>query len=459
MARQSKIDLQLDPSISKSIVYSASDTPFIEVIEQICTMADLRFSIIGKSIRIEPDTPYAYNYNVQFLSSARKSSNRISVATDVFSPQAQQKNAIDNGSNSSVDVQGNADFWGELEANLKIILNVSDAQKPTYSIHKQGGIISVLGNSKHHARVKSYLDQLRKSASSQVLIEAKIIEVILRDEFKSGINWNKVGKRGDLALQGNFGTKATSSKFLTPSSAQSEMIRFGAAGRTFSSILNALEEFGNSRTLSSPRLTVMNNQTAVLKVAQNQVYFKLNYDKQFSTQVARESVSVTSDIQTVPIGLVLSVQPSIDSETGEVILFLRPTISRLSESVKDPAVEIAYNANINSNNSSSLAPLTPSLVPVVEVREIDSVLRLKNGEIAVMGGLMEVRSMSDLSKLPIAGDIPLLGELFKSNTDGNYVVELVILLKATIKDDGAPEPHAADTRVASYINDPRPLTK
>jgi MSHA type pilus biogenesis protein MshL len=455
ISRQTKVDLQLDPNITKAIHYTATDVPFIEVIEQICDLANLRFTVIGKSIRIEPDSLYSQNYNIQFLSVSRKSENQISTATDVFTG-AQQGKTGDNGSNSSINVTGNSDFWAELETNLDVLLAANGGQAATYSIHRQAGIITVMGNSRHHKIVKNYLDKLRGAASSQVLIEAKIVEVILRDEFKSGINWAKVGKRTDWVVSSNFGNKANSSRFLSPSSSQTEMIRLGAQGQTFSAILNALEEFGVSRTLSSPRLTVMNNQTAVLKVAQNQVYFKLKYEKQFSTQVNREDVSVSSDIQTVPIGLIMSVQPSIDPETGEIILFLRPTISRLSETVTDPAVEIAYNANINANNSSSLTPLTPSKIPVVEVREIDSVLRLKDNEIAVMGGLMEVRSINDTSKLPIIGDVPLAGELFKSNTDGNYVVELVILLKATIKNDGA-NPHPADIRAQSYIKDPRPL--
>jgi general secretion pathway protein D len=235
-----------------------------------------------------------------------------------------------------------------------------------------------------------------------------------------------------------------------------DVLSIGLQGRTFTGLLKAIEEFGVSRTLSSPRLTVMNNQTAILKVAQNQVYFRLNYDKQLSLMVNRESVSVSSDIQTVPIGLVMSVQPAIDYDKGSIILSLRPTISRLSQSVKDPAVDIAFNAAGGSNGS--FQP-TPSLIPVVEVREIDSVLRLQSGEIAVLGGLMEARTINGSAKLPVAGDIPVLGEIFKSTVEGDEVIELVILLRATIiEEEETPRPDAADQRLyQDYINDPRPL--
>jgi MSHA type pilus biogenesis protein MshL len=485
LARQAGIDLQLAPNITSHFVFSAKSQPFINVIEDMCELGGLRYKIINKAVRIEVDTPYAENYNVQFLNLARSSQNRISIATDVFSNMGSNTNPnkapIDNGSNSSVNVASTSDFWAELENNLKIILGHSN-QAPAstspslgppllgpatttspstianYSLHKQAGIVSVFGTAKHHKEVESYLKHLRAAASSQVLIEAKIVEVNLKEEFKSGINWQKIGNHGDWQFNAKFGDLSQNSRFHDPTSPTTNLVSIGGAGTNFSSILQALQEFGASRTLSSPRLTVMNNQTAILKVAQNQVYFRINYDKQFSTTIQQQSVNISSDIQTVPIGLVMSVQPSIDPETGEIILFLRPTISRLNQAVRDPAVDIAYNANINAGtNASELIKPHPSLVPVVEVREIDSVLRLKDGEIAILGGLMEIRSTQDNAKLPFLGDVALVKELFNSYTEGDLVIELVILLKATILEDAA-DPDNADRRLLqSYVRDPRPL--
>ncbi len=467
LARQTGIDLQLDPAINNKIVFTAKNKPFIHVIESMCDLAGLRYKINNQALRIEIDSPYTANYNVQFLNLSRTSQNRISIATDVFSNVSNTNAAkapIDNGSNSSVSVTGANDFWNELENNLKIILEYGSSP-PTqgaatplanYSLHRQAGVVSILGTSKHHKAVNAYLEMLRKAACSQVLIEAKIIEVNLKDEFRSGINWQKVGNHSDWQFNGKFGDFSRNSHFLDPNSAQTDMISMGAGGKTFSAILQALQEFGASRTLSSPRLTVMNNQTAILKVARNQVYFRLNYDKQYNTSVQRESIAVSSDIQTVPIGLVMSVQPSIDLSTGEIILFLRPTISRLCQSVKDPAIDIAYNANA-SENSRTPAQITPSLIPVVEVREIDSILRIKNEEIAILGGLMEIRSIQDSSKLPVLGDMPILKEFLSSYTEGDQVVELVILLRAKILEEAA-KPDAADQRlIKDYMQDPRPL--
>ncbi|MBX9806031.1 MAG: hypothetical protein K2Y18_09835 [Alphaproteobacteria bacterium] len=456
LARQAEVGLAMDSKVTERLQFSANNRPFIDVMDDICEVTDLRYKISGPSIRIEVDTPYAMNYNLNFLNLARLAENRISIATDVFSSIKDTKSSADNGSNSTISGKGNSDFWTELDANLKTILSAYSTEKEgaSYSLHRQAGVVSVYGTGRQHRLVAEYLNNLRAGVSSQVLIEAKVIEVSLKDQYKCGINWQKLAGgafHSDLAL----GDLAQRGRFMDPTSAQTDMLSFGLQGKTFSGLLKAIEEFGASRTLSSPRLTVMNNQTAILKVAQNQVYFRLNYDKQLNLSVNRESINVSSDIQTVPIGLVLSVQPSIDQEAGDIILSLRPTISRLTHSVSDPAVEIAF---ANAKSYGGPQP-KPSLIPVVEVREIDSVLRLKSGEIAVLGGLMEARTTNGTEKMPVAGDLPVIGQLFTSSADGDEVVELVILLRASIIED-APPLDAADERLyEDYFEDPRPMRR
>lgn len=455
LARQAEIDLQLDHTIDAKIIFTAQKRPFIDVIKSMCEMANLRYDVLGNAIRIERDTPYSQNYNVQFLNLSRTSEDQLAVASDVFSSVGPSKsNMNDNVSKSALKATTKNDFWEELEQNLKTIL-VSGNEKGTYSMHRQAGLIALHATRKQHQQVQLYLEKLRHVACCQVLIEAKIIEVTLKDEYRSGINWQTLGTKGDLEITANFGDMAKKGAFLDPSTAQTDMVSFGAKGSKFSAIANTLQEFGLVRTLSSPRLTVMNNQAAILKVAQNKVYFRLNYDKMYNSQNNAQSTTVSSDIQTVPIGLLMMVQPSIDPETGEIILFLRPSISRLTQSVADPAIDIAYNAG-NTTGSVTKAPVQ-SMIPVVEVREIDSVLRLNNKEMAVLGGLMEVRSSEHKQGLPGLDEVPILRDLTGSLSEGDTIVELVIVLKATIMDNGAA-PDGADHRLMDkYTIDPRPL--
>lgn len=455
LARQAEIDLQLDHTIDAKIIFTAQKRPFIDVIKSMCEMANLRYDVLGNAIRIERDTPYSQNYNVQFLNLSRTSEDQLAVASDVFSSVGPSKsNMNDNVSKSALKATTKNDFWEELEQNLKTIL-VSGNEKGTYSMHRQAGLIALHATRKQHQQVQLYLEKLRHVACCQVLIEAKIIEVTLKDEYRSGINWQTLGTKGDLEITANFGEMARKGAFLDPGASQTDMVSFGAKGSKFSAIANTLQEFGLVRTLSSPRLTVMNNQAAILKVAQNKVYFRLNYDKMYNSQNNAQSTTVSSDIQTVPIGLLMMVQPSIDPETGEIILFLRPSISRLTQSVADPAIDIAYNAG-NTTGSVTKAPVQ-SMIPVVEVREIDSVLRLSNKEMAVLGGLMEVRSSEHKQGLPGLDEVPILRDLTGSLTEGDTIVELVIVLKATIMDNGAA-PDGADHRLMDkYTTDPRPL--
>jgi MSHA type pilus biogenesis protein MshL len=446
LAQSHQIDIQLDSAIDRKILFSAHQKPFIDVIKDICDLAELRFSIKGQAIRIEVDTPFPQNYNIQHLNLVRSTDNHTSIATDVFSNGTEFNGPTDNGSNSNVTAKMESNFWSELDSNLKVILGDTSL----FTLHRQGGIITVRGTAKQHRAVTAYLNSLRRATATQVLIEAKVIEVNLKDEFKAGINWQQLtGRiRADIPL----GKIAQEGKITAPMHVHQDILNFGVNTGDFSSILQAIQQFGATNTISSPRLTVLNNQSAILKVAQNQVYFRLRYDKQYNLIGNRESINVASDIQTVPIGLVMAVQPSIDDDTGEIILSLRPTISRLNRSIADPAIDIAYRASGGRGDSPK-----PSLVPVVEVREIDSVLRVKSGKIAILGGLMESRQSLENTKVPWLGDVWGVGKLASSKSETDEVVELVILLRATIL-EGDEDLNPADQRLADeYASDARPF--
>lgn len=493
LSQQSGIDLQLEADINEKIIYSAQNQPLIDVVHGICELTNLRYILTKNAIQITKDTPYPQTYTVQFLNQNRTSNNKTSIATDIFSPNGETDLTSGNGSNSVISAETNNDFWSELERNLNIILKsgslkkdpktlsprqtkdrnssqdslsdkentISDEDKKapsqevanSFSIHRQAGIITVNANSRDQALIASYLNSLKKTTHTQVLIEAKIIEVNLKDEFKAGIDWRRLASEG---VQANLtlGKMAQEGKITNPMHHHGDLLTLGFKTDNFSAILNAIQQFGSCKTLSSPRLTVLNNQNAILKVAKNQVYFRLRYDRQFNYNINRDNLTVSSDIQTVPIGLVMSVQPSIDSSTGKITLSLRPTISRLSRSVADPAVDLAYAASGGRGDRPQ-----PSLIPVVDVREIDTLIETKPGKIVVLGGLMESRKAFEENKLPVLGDIPLLGKLVTGQSEVDEVVELVILLKCTLMDtDSAYELNPADARlVTEFTDDPRPI--
>ncbi|MBN9343963.1 MAG: hypothetical protein J0H87_06305 [Holosporales bacterium] len=431
IAQQAKVDIALDPLIKGGINFQVYNKEVIEVVHEICAIARLRYKICNNILRIELDRPYLKNYNVQFLSLSRENQNRLSIATDVFTAVDSRKAELDNGSNTLLKAETKTDFWEEVENTLATILlpenMLVEQTEPSYAIHKQAGIVSIFATEAQHQQVEKYLHLLGENTVSQVLIEAKVVEVLLKDEFKSGINWNIIKEK--FVLQAPLGRLGTPGPF-KETSVQKDVLTMGAGGPEFTSFLYFMEKFGTVRTLSSPRLTVMNNQSAVLKVATNHVFFRIDYNRDYGYDSRREHEYVSSEIQTIPIGLVMVVHPAINLENESITMTLRPTISRIVDEKQDPAVAIVSEQK------------QQSLVPEVQVRELDSVVHMKSGEIVIMGGLMEERSDNEQTSIPgitetVEGlNIPFLDFLFKSKSDQRVVSELVIFLRATIFHNG-----------------------
>lgn len=339
----------------------------------------------------------------------------------------------------------------------------------SYAINKSAGIVSVFGNSRQQKLVKAYLEQVLAKATNQVLIEAKVVEVTLSDQYKAGIDWQKVFNLAGATqtIGGNFITSVPSFPKQVLDATDANPFSLGWTGASLTALINFVQGFGTVRTLSSPRLTVMNNQTAVLKVAQNQVYFSLTatVTSTPSTTGAAPSQTATysSQVHTVPIGVVMTVQPTIDPDTNQITMQLRPTVSVHNGDVADPAVSLSLasacaGSTTGPCSASSISQaVTNSLVPVVEVREMDSVVTVPSGDVVIMGGLMQETTTKQQTGVPGVQDVPLAGNLFKAQSDEGDLTELVIFLKATMV-HGADSVDWADKDLYQrYMHDPRPL--
>ncbi len=322
-----------------------------------------------------------------------------------------------------------------------------------YIMNRQAGMLTVSANDKQQQLITTFLDKMRSNASAQVLIEAKIVEITLDERYQSGIQWSVLGHKYGV----NF-TGSTLGASDTNTSNTATSINLGR-GTDLNNLINLIEEFGTTRTLSSPRLSAINNQQAVLTFARNQVYFHLTVEQGTTTSVgniaSNTPPTVTSEVKTVPIGLILTMQPSISLESNEVTLNVRPTLSRLAGTVPDPAA--AYLASTISSSNSKTASLLQNNVPIVEVRELDSILKLKSGEVMVIGGLMEQGGSNRDAGIPFADEVPWFGNLFKNTTKTNTSTELVIFIRATIVDSNG-QSHPADQKIYDkFTRDPRPL--
>jgi general secretion pathway protein D len=442
MADLAGVNIFIVQEVEGSISFTAKNRPFLDILKDICGGAGLKYSIDGNSVKIEIDTPTLKIYNVQFLNIQRDSVSTVSVSTDIFSNQSlgikgDASPGQANGSSSTVSGIVKNDFWTELETSLKTIIG-EEADGSHLSVHRQGGLVTICATQAKHNEVQKYLRLLKDTTESQVLIEAKILEVNLKDEYRSGINWNVV--RGGAKLEKKF-------------SNADGLFSFGVERANLSAIAGLIERFGAVKTLSSPRITVLNNQSAILKVAQNEIVYIPELQRQYATVSDNRSTDfLSTTIRTVPIGLIISVFSSADRKNGTILINLRPTISRI---VSYREVPFFYQTATATGAAATGQSAQYHRIPIVDVRELDSVLRLNSGQIVVMGGLMQESSINSRDGLPGFKAVDFLAG---SNDKSTHITELVIFLKATILRKKSASHHAADKRMYdAFANDPRPL--
>lgn len=296
--------------------------------------------------------------------------------------------------------------------------------------HPESGVLSVRATALQHEKIQEFLDKVTRSSHRQVLIEAMVTEVRLSRDHQQGIDWSAatLGRSGFSMAQKASGSITTPPSSLLQLSYSNPQSRLGA----IRAAINLLEGFGTVKVLSSPKLSVMNNQTAVIKVVDNNVYFTLKADTTANTNTT--TTTFTTTLQSVPVGFVMNVTPQI-SETDSVMLNIRPSISSVVDYVTDPNPSLANPCGFGTTGCA--IPPIESRIPVVRTREMESMLRVDDGNIAVMGGLIEDRIENVDNTIPGLSRLPVIGELFKQRRDQSIKTELVIFLRPTILRDAS----------------------
>lgn len=436
LARDQRIGLELRPGAERLVSLSVFNRPLPELIERLCDQADLRCEFDGKHLTVMPDTPFLRAYRIDYVNLARDMNGTIATSTQI----ATSSSAVDakgsssgsagNASLTQISAKATNHFWETLENNLRALLKEHgrSIQKPRCETarrlkpngsgvevscesgtgseesaavisNRETGTLMVLANASQHQKVAEFIELVQGAAQRQVMIEATIAEVTLADGYRQGIDWNRPGIPFiRVNSQGASGSMQPSVSYLS---------------NQLDVRLDWLETFGTVKVLSSPKLSVLNNQTAILKVVEEVVYFLVDASVTEYGNSDREKITATTKPQSVSVGLVMAITPQIGRD-GAIILGVRPTISSISGFKDDP------NPSLGS---------IPNRVPQIRTREMESVLRLADGEIAVLGGLMEDKLDTDTSRIPLLGAIPLLGELFTRRENSIRRSELVIFLR------------------------------
>jgi len=256
------------------------------------------------------------------------------------------------------------------------------------------------------------------SARKQVLIEATVVEVTLNDDFQAGVDWQRLatGNGWNLTqstLAGNLGT----APFLSATYSDSN------ADRDISASIKALDSFGDVSVMSSPKIMALNNQTSILKVVDNRVYFTTEVEEQDGGENNPAKTTFTTTVHTVPVGFVMNVTPYITG-TDEIILNIKPTLSRILQFVDTPNPALAA-AGISNK------------VPEIQVREMESILRVTNGDTAIIGGLMQDTAAKNSTGIPGLHDVESVGFLFGTQERNLSKSELVIFLRPRIIDNAS----------------------
>ncbi len=323
-------------------------------------------------------------------------------------------------SGAQVTTRTDSDFWVNLERSLKTLIGEDEGRK--IITDPLSGTVMIHALPRELMDVENYLNTLQDSVNRQVIIEAKIIEVQLNDAFQAGVNWTQFidiqGTSRELTA-GVFGTGLGSPlnniTGADPTSLGS-VFALNAHIGDFDALLELLKTQGDVQVLSSPRVSTVNNQKAIIKVGTDQ-YFVTDLD--VDTDIADSVSNQSADVTLTPFfsGVALDVTPQID-QNGNITMHVHPAISEVTEDSKQ--------ISISSSTSFSL-PLAASTI-----RESDTIVRARNGQVVVIGGLMQDIVKDDVSSTPFFGDLPMIGNAFRHTRKVSRKTELVILLRPMI---------------------------
>jgi MSHA biogenesis protein MshL len=446
-------NLVVHPQVEGEISLTLQNVTIDEVLDAVQDMYGYQYRKQRGLYQVLPARMASRIYKVDYLNVARSGRSNTLVSSGQVSQNAQgnrdtgssagratstqQPGARAEGqqSGSQVETRSESNFWNDLGTALDML--VGDAEGRSVVINPHAGVVVVRAMPGELRDVEDFLSTLQSVAHRQVLLEAKILEVTLRDRFQAGINWTalaEVGRNksilfgqtggGSIFDNGVTGRAGTQTPLVSgtqviglPATATGGMFSIDANLNDFNALIELLQTQGDVHVLSSPRVATVNNQKAVIKVGSDEFFVT---DVSTDTESTTTGTNQTVDITLTPFfsGVALDVIPQIDAQ-GTVILHIHPTVSQVTEEIKQIATSVENSLSI---------PLARSTV-----RESDTIIRARSGQVVVIGGLMENATRDMVSRTPILGDLPGVGGLFRHTKQETVKSELVILLRPLVE--------------------------
>jgi MSHA biogenesis protein MshL len=425
ISKQTSFNIVVDPDVGGNVTVDLKDVTLKEALDTLTDLSGLTYSAKRNIIRVFKPVPETRIFSLQYVNLKRTGASSTSaqigaggggvigsggvIGTAVAAAGTTTGTAGTSVSGGGVAGQSvvttstETDLWRDIEAGIGKLLSPEGKMV----VDKQSGTMLVTDFPKVLDQVGTFLERIEGSVQRQVLIEARIVEVDLDSEYQFGIDWSAIAKAG--ALRGNAFEGRIFSQQLSPDAGD---FQIGVTSTDFAALLNVLSTQGEVNVLSSPKLATLNNQTAILRSATDDVFFVTEVERTPIQGGGFDSITTVTP-RTVTIGVVLSITPQI-SPDGSVILHVRPTVSRRSG-----------DASISTED-------TTITVPILDVREADVIARAKEGQVVIIGGLMQDRKTDEEKKVPLLGDLPGIGRLFRSTVQERGKSELVVLLRPVV---------------------------
>lgn len=442
LAKDAGKQLDLSAEVQGLVTINAINQPLESIMERIVDQVGATYEISYGTIRIKLDKPYWKSYEIDYVNVIKNIKDLTVMKMSVGNVSKNNNNNTNQASEFTLESSAIHDFWDALQSNIASMARL-DPQKverdkkqitlPTDNdaraqlssasksrkqfqnvvVNREAGMLSVYTTAKKHQQVKNYLDSSLNRTNKQVLIEATVVEVELSDQYQAGVDWSAInsnsGGSTDIS-QSLLGTNLSKDPNFT--------INLSSIGTwNFNVGIKMLQQFGDAKVLSSPKIMAMNNQAALLKVVNNEVYFTVEVNRESATASSAGVTTYETTVHTVPVGFMMHVTPFISED--EISLNIRPTLSRIVGYVNDPNPDLARE-NIESK------------VPIIQEREMDSVLRLRNRQTAIIGGLIQDTHDNQRQGVPGLSDLPWIGDLFSYRDDTVKKSELIIFIRPII---------------------------
>ena len=453
LARDAELNIDVDGDVDGRVTLNAIEQTLPQILERVARQVDMRYEVSGQSIVITPDDPFLRTYEVGYVNLSRDADTTVNVATRVATTGGGGVDGSggggggggggsgaggggDNTSSTRLESRSYNRFWETLNSNILAILGELEGRGNSPSdkviMNAEAGMLSVVATASEHILIEEYIDRVLVNARRQVLIEATIVEVSLNDQYQAGVDWTLFLEQGETGFVVNQNLLGQITDGVIDNSISSFTLGYAdptLGNNAIAASVRLLREFGDARVLSSPRLMVLNNQTAILKVVEELVYFTLEVTNRDATNNQQGRTIVESEVHSVPVGLVMAVTPQV-SQNQEVTLTVRPTISQKIADAVDPGTALAAQfIGIDGQGISNT-------VPVIRVREMESVLKLVDGQIGVLGGLMQDDVRTGNREIPGLSKIPLIGDVFfNADEIATRKTELVVFLRPVVVRD------------------------